>query len=208
MLQMYICVLQLENNKYFIAKSFNKQPNHSDSEFKNEWTNLYAPISIIHKCLCFDIFDEDMITIKYMHQYGIDNVRGGSFDFVVLSKETKNVIDKMINHANIFDEFIGSGDIVFEKINNEYCLSRTPQKDDQENQCIIIKYESATKYHVHDNIMECLIVLDDTLKRNNFPESTIINEKTHMQINIGQYPIVLKTEIIKNVHRVLNSNLK
>lgn len=76
-----VYVLSCEHGKYYIGKTTNslrRITNHFRGG-ATAWTSIYKPISvveIIHDC---DQFDEDKITKKYMAQYGIDNVRGGSY---------------------------------------------------------------------------------------------------------------------------------
>jgi hypothetical protein len=46
-----------------------------------------------------DEYDEDKYTLKYMKKYGIDNVRGGSFVTLTLSKYEKKFLTKMIRSS-------------------------------------------------------------------------------------------------------------
>ena len=95
---LYIYVLQLEKNKYYIGKTTNPKFrifDHFNSE-GSAWTKKYEPISILEIISTNDHFDEDKITLKYMSYKGIDNVRGGSFSQVNLSEESINTIKHMI----------------------------------------------------------------------------------------------------------------
>jgi hypothetical protein len=95
----FIYVLLLEKNKYYIGKS--KFPNERIDDHKfsigSSWTSLYKPIKIIDIISNCDDYDEDKYTIKYMGLYGIENVRGGSFCEIKLNNENKEIIKKMIN---------------------------------------------------------------------------------------------------------------
>jgi len=93
-----IYILKLENSKYYIGKTTNIDSRLSAHMLGNgsEWTKLHKPIKIdkiIYDC---DNFDEDKWTLIYMNRYGIDNVRGGSFCKIIIDKNTRNVISKMI----------------------------------------------------------------------------------------------------------------
>ena len=95
----FIYVLELENNKYYIGKT--KNPNfrikqHFDTS-GSYWTKKYNPIKITELISNCDNFDEDKYTLKYMEKYGIDNVRGGSFCQLKLPKNNLETIQKMIN---------------------------------------------------------------------------------------------------------------
>ena len=95
----YIYILELENKKYYIGKTSNpnfRLKQHFNS-FGSYWTRKYKPLKIIKTIPDCDDFDEDKYTIKYMSTYGLQNVRGGTFCQLVLSKENINIINKMIN---------------------------------------------------------------------------------------------------------------
>jgi hypothetical protein len=94
----YIYVLRLHSNKYYIGKTNNpkfRMQTHYDSN-GSEWTKKYKPITIHELIPDCDNFDEDKITIKYMEKYGIDNVRGGTFSQINLTDENVNIIKRMI----------------------------------------------------------------------------------------------------------------
>lgn len=94
-----IYVLKLENNKFYIGKTTNplfRLEQHLNSN-GSAWTKLHKPINIVELIPNCDEFDEDKYTIKYMKQYGVDNVRGGSFCQIELNQENINTINRMIN---------------------------------------------------------------------------------------------------------------
>lgn len=98
----FIYVLKLENDKYYVGKTSNPEF-RLNRHFKNNgsnWTKLYKPIEIIKLINDCDDYDEDKYTIIYMNNYGIDNVRGGSYTTINLSKSTKKHLIKMTNTAN------------------------------------------------------------------------------------------------------------
>ncbi|QKF94298.1 GIY-YIg endonuclease [Fadolivirus algeromassiliense] len=78
----YLYILRLTDGKYYIGTT-NREPNARIVEhFQNNgshWTKKYKPIEVIEIYENPDMFDEDKFTKKYMSQYGIDNVRGGTY---------------------------------------------------------------------------------------------------------------------------------
>lgn len=50
------------------------------------WTRLHKPIHLIDSFEEKSLFDEDNTTKKYMMKYGIQNVRGGSYATIELTK--------------------------------------------------------------------------------------------------------------------------
>lgn len=98
----YIYILNLEDNKKYVGKTQN--PNmRIDNHFKkngSEWTKKYKPLSISAIFECSDIFSEDIVTIRCMKEYGINNIRGGSFSSINLEESDKKTIRKMIDTAD------------------------------------------------------------------------------------------------------------
>lgn len=97
----YIYALQLQNNKYYVGKTDNPRF-RLDAHFNSNgsaWTKKYNPIRLIDLISECDEFDEDKITLRYMHLHGIDNVRGGSFCREILNESEVKCIDKMLKNA-------------------------------------------------------------------------------------------------------------
>lgn len=93
-----IYILKLENNKYYVGKTKNINKRILD-HFQNngsEWTKKYKPIEIINTYKG-DNFDEEKHTLLTMDKYGIDNVRGGSYCKIELSKQEKQKAMQIIN---------------------------------------------------------------------------------------------------------------
>ena len=105
----YIYIISQQNNKYYIGKT--KDPQFRLlTHFKTggcAWTKKYKPILIIGLFPDCDEFDEDKYTIKYMKKHGIDNVRGGSFCQIILDKDTKKCVERMICGASDGCHFCG-----------------------------------------------------------------------------------------------------
>lgn len=94
----FIYVLKLANNKYYIGKTTNPRF-RLDSHFSKEttsWVQKHKAKQIIELIPDCDGHDEDKYTIKYMKKYGISNVRGGSFCEINLSRDNYSTLQKMI----------------------------------------------------------------------------------------------------------------
>lgn len=93
-------VLKLEANKFYIGKTNNIQRRFNEHKRNScRFTVMYKPLQVLETYRYFE-FGEDMLTLKYMKKYGIDNVRGGSYSSPILSKEEIRLIDKMIKTSN------------------------------------------------------------------------------------------------------------
>jgi hypothetical protein len=99
---LYIYVLQLQNDKYYVGKTTNPHFRFDNHFTSNgcEWTKLHKPIKILELIPNCDDYDEEKYTYKYMDKYGIDNVRGGSSSSVILDAETKKQLRKISNSIN------------------------------------------------------------------------------------------------------------
>ncbi len=98
----YIYVLQLKEGKYYIGKTNTPQirlKNHFES-YGSEWTKKYKPEKVLEVIANCSDYDEDKYTRIYMDKYGINNVRGGSFVSVKLTKSQKDCLIQMSNGTN------------------------------------------------------------------------------------------------------------
>jgi predicted GIY-YIG superfamily endonuclease len=105
-----IYALKLESNKYYVGQTHratgaNIRFQEHKSGNGSEWTKLYKPISILETYETESLFEEDILTKKYMIKYGIENVRGGSYTKIDLDEwqikslehEFKSVSDSCYN---------------------------------------------------------------------------------------------------------------
>jgi hypothetical protein len=140
---MYIYVLQLEKGKYYIGKTTNPQfrlEQHFSSS-GSQWTKKYTPKKVLQIIPNCDNFDEDKYTLKYMEQYGINNVRGGSFCELKLDKDNLSTIKKMINGSSDKCYICGEtghfandckqddDDDMLEEFENLYCNKKNKNKN-------------------------------------------------------------------------------
>lgn len=97
----YIYILKLVENKYYIGKSFQpKQRILNHTHYNGSvWTKKYKPIKVVKIIPNCNFYDEDKYTIMYMSKYGIENVRGGSFCKIKLSDIHLQTIRHMISHS-------------------------------------------------------------------------------------------------------------
>jgi len=93
-----IYILELQNNKFYIGKSYDE--NGMDMRIKahfegrgSKWTRLYTPIKILDKYLKCHPREEDYLTKIYMDLHGIENVRGGAYAEIELPKDHLNILE-------------------------------------------------------------------------------------------------------------------
>ena len=88
-----IYILELMNNKYYVGSTARIEVSMDDVNYHTPWTQKYKPIRILYVIYDCDKYDEDKYTRKYMDDYGLDNVRGGSFS----TEHLDPVIRAMLN---------------------------------------------------------------------------------------------------------------
>ncbi len=131
----YIYVLELQSDKYYVGKTTNckfRLDQHFNSN-GSVWTQKYKPIKIIELIDHCDDYDEDKYTLKYMAKYGIDNVRGGAFCQVKLTRENMITIKKMINSSEN-KCFKCGGEHFVDKCRYIYQISEDVKSEDTTNE--------------------------------------------------------------------------
>lgn len=98
---LFIYVLKLEQNKYYIGKTHDVEKRVDQHLNGNgaEFTKIYKPINLIKSYEGKDE-DERNETLKYMNKYGINNVRGGAWCKEKISEEEISFIEKMFEGEN------------------------------------------------------------------------------------------------------------
>ena len=94
---MVVYILELKDGFYSISR-------FSMSQIKNgsgtSWTKLHPPISIIKTIYNNEDddedFNEDDIVYEYMRKYGVDKVRGGTYNSAVLSEYQINTLNQKL----------------------------------------------------------------------------------------------------------------
>lgn len=106
MLKIY--VLKCYDNKYYVGKTRKNVDErfleHLCNDNSCSFTMKHKPMKIIDHYETNDPLDEDKTTKKYMMEYGIDNVRGGSYTKL----ELEDWQIKSLNH-----EFVSTNDLCY-----------------------------------------------------------------------------------------------
>ena len=94
----FIYVLKLQHNKYYVGKTTNPAYRLDDhfTEGGSMWTKKYKPMSIHELKPDQPDSSEQIVTQEYMSKYGIDNVRGGPWCKISLTEPEKKMITQMI----------------------------------------------------------------------------------------------------------------
>ena len=98
-----VYILELQNGKYYVGRTSNLQRRLQDhfSHSGSYWTKKHKPLRLIRKIEnnCDSMFDEDKFVKETMAEFGVDNVRGGSYVQDYISSDVKALIEKEIRFA-------------------------------------------------------------------------------------------------------------
>jgi len=106
-----IYILELENDKFYVGKTNDvgeRYKEHLDGT-GNIWTKNNKPKSIIETIENSSLYDLDEYVKEYMKKYGIDNVRGGSYNQIILNNDT---IAYLYGELNICSNSYTKDDII------------------------------------------------------------------------------------------------
>mgnify|MGYP001233310978 CR=1 FL=1 len=98
-----IYILELNENKYYIGKTNKTVKDRYQEHLEgigSFWTKKYKPLSVIKQIENSSPFDEDRYVKEYMAIYGIDNVRGGSYNQEVLDNNTIKFLKNELRTSN------------------------------------------------------------------------------------------------------------
>jgi hypothetical protein len=97
-----IYVLRLQRGKYYVGKTGRSVEERYDEHRRGHgsaWTRLYAPVDFQEILESTSPFDEDRTVKEYMSEFGVNNVRGGSYSEIELNGETRRLLEREIRHA-------------------------------------------------------------------------------------------------------------
>jgi hypothetical protein len=150
---LYIFVLELENDKWFLHLSY--EENYKQVEL--ECQALYSfvrknpPLKKVEVIKIFNKFEINTLTKRYMEYYGIDNVRGGIYSDEILPDYLKKSLE--LELSTTFDNYTDKTDI--------FCIIRnkpnlTLKDFDEEisayNKLVHVGYKKLDRSFIHDLI--------------------------------------------------------
>lgn len=98
----FIYVLKLVHDKFYVGKTKNILNRVSIHNIKPScsWLKKYKILDLEEVKESRGQFDEDNTTKTYMKKYGMDNVRGGSYTTMSLTKHQKVLLEKELRSSD------------------------------------------------------------------------------------------------------------
>lgn len=99
--QEYVYLLELQNKKYYVGRTNNverrMQEHRSGSDV--EWVRTHGFVRLVSTRPITSRLEEDLEVKKAMLEFGVDNVRGGTYSASVLPLQVKALLQNELVHA-------------------------------------------------------------------------------------------------------------
>lgn len=138
---LYIYVIMLEKNRYFIHHADEKFPQNILLEFEiyHDFLKTYKPLYIIETIIEMDNLHLDRVVKDYMYIYGIDKVRGGSYTDIELSEEAESFIERELTDS--VRQYPGIYSTSYDFIYKNYIIRNWKSEQELENEYTKLKNE-------------------------------------------------------------------
>ena len=94
--KLYMYFISLDQDKMFLYTNF-KDTEESiirKAQERHDFMKLYLPSKIVFTMEITDFYDVDKYVKQFMHMFGIDNTRGGSYCDIVLDEDSVKCIER------------------------------------------------------------------------------------------------------------------
>ncbi len=97
-----VYILKLQGGKYYVGSTENVEQRLEEhfNGLGSEWTSTYRPVKLLKVYQNCSLDDETYHTLRYMRQYGKENVRGGAFSAVALPSSRQEIRKMLQRHRN------------------------------------------------------------------------------------------------------------
>jgi len=197
---MYIHVLSLESQKFYIGKSVGSDTDEiikSYTKTKNiePWVKKYKPLTVVEIFKQTHDKNEHYITIYYMKKYGMDAVRSGLYPDIQLDKQVMHNLAPEIKTFEFIDKYQSYNYVPFfvqTVESNLYKFFNSPAYTASENKYQLINEELFRLHELYKNIKELDNVISLTNRMSYYSDNTytsttielidIVNNKDLMDV--------------------------
>jgi hypothetical protein len=94
--KLYMYFISLDQDKMFLYTDFkgNDESIIEKAQEKHAFIKLYQPRKIVFTIEINDFYDVDKYVKQFMHMFGIDNTRGGSYCDILMDEESLKCIER------------------------------------------------------------------------------------------------------------------
>lgn len=95
--KLYMYFISLEQEKMFLYVDFKDESHESimkKAAEKYEFIQTFKPRKIVFTMEVKDLYDIDKTVKLFMHMFGVDNTRGGSYTSIILDEHVTDFIEK------------------------------------------------------------------------------------------------------------------
>ena len=104
--KLYMYFISLEDDHMFLHTDFKKTYDEVISNCLNkyDYVKLHNPRNVVFVCEIKDLYDVDKYVKMFMHMFGVENTRGGSYTDIVLEEYLLKTIEyeKKITSMNFY----------------------------------------------------------------------------------------------------------
>ena len=93
--KLYTYFISLENDKMFLYTDFKEDESTiiKKAEERFQYMQIHRPCKIVFTLETTDVYDVDKYVKQFMHMFGVNNVRGGSYVDITLDQKTLEFIE-------------------------------------------------------------------------------------------------------------------
>jgi predicted GIY-YIG superfamily endonuclease len=109
---LWLYVLRLDGDNYYVGTTPNLTKRFTDhwAGKGSAWTKKHPPLEAVSVVWGKTLFDEEATAKKYMADYGVHRVRGGSYTQLTLSENQLEALERELRHARGSCFLCGSDD--------------------------------------------------------------------------------------------------
>lgn len=99
--QEYVYLLELQNKKYYVGRTNNVERRLNEHRTRSdvEWVRAHGFVRLVCAHPITSRLEEDLEVKKAMLEFGVDNVRGGTYSASVLPLQVKALLQNELVHA-------------------------------------------------------------------------------------------------------------
>jgi hypothetical protein len=201
-------ILELENNKWFIHLSKSPETVNIECEFLFDFVKHHKPTGIFEIVDINEVLAVNTIVKRYMKEYGIDNVRGGSFTEEFLPTHIKQALEfELADSSEKHSETCEFFQMIYKKYSaftKEDIEEELRKIKEEHTKYITVKNKYIQLKYSNYGIINRDILMDIDWLRNTYRLST---NETNYNLDLQKYHnVILKLNAIIETYYLLDED--